>query len=177
MKRSLLSALFSSLVFAGSLSAATDYLLEIDGIKGESKDERHPDTVEIISFSWGMSNSGATAGGGGTGKVSFQDLHFTTRVSKASPQLMLACASGRHIPKAILFVRKAGETSQDYYTITLEDVLVSSVQQSGPSSIPGTATDTTPEDQVMLNFNSVTVEHTADDGTVTTATAVRTPTL
>src|SRR3954471_6625325 len=106
---------------------ASDYLLEIDGIKGESKDDKHAGTIEISSFSWGATNSGSSASGtgGGAGKVSYQDIHFTTSVNKSSPLLMLACASGQHIKKAVLFVRKQGGDQQEFYTITLEDVLVS----------------------------------------------------
>ena len=66
-----------------------DFLLEIDGIKGETTDNKHEGTIEIESFSWGASNTGSMSagGGGGAGKVNFQDLHFTTRVNKASPLL------------------------------------------------------------------------------------------
>src|SRR5215467_4457174 len=87
---------------------ASDYLLEIEGIKGESKDSKHPNTIEVESFSWGASNDGSAAhgSGAGTGKVHFQDVHFTTQVNKSSPELLLACANGKHIKKAQLFVRK-----------------------------------------------------------------------
>lgn len=178
MKRSTLVTLLTSFLYVGSLSAASDYLLELDGVKGESKDDKHKGAIEIESFSWGVSNTGASSsgGGGGTGKVSFQDFHFTTRISKASPQLMLACATGQHIPTATLYVRKAGGGTNEYYTITLEEVLISSMSQNGPGSSTGGATaDTTPSDKVMIYFNAMTVNHTADDGTVTTGRAVRTP--
>jgi type VI secretion system secreted protein Hcp len=173
MKRSSLVTLLASFLYAGSLSAASDYLLEIDGVKGESKDDKHKESIEIQSFSWGVSNLGSS--GGGAGKVSFQDLHFTAKVSKATPQLMLACATGKHIPSAILYVRKAGGSTNEYYKITLEEVLVSGLQQTGPGTNGGTSTDSTPSDNVVLYFNSMSVEHTADDGTVTTGRAVRTP--
>ncbi len=90
---------------------ASDYLLKIEGIKGESTDSKHKDEIEIESFSWGATQPGtfSTGGGGGAGKVSFQDLHFTSRVSVASPNLMVACASGQHIKVATLTVRKAGK--------------------------------------------------------------------
>ena len=48
-------------------AAASDYLLEIDGIKGESADKKHKDTIEIESFSWGATNSGSFSSGGGGG--------------------------------------------------------------------------------------------------------------
>lgn len=173
MKRSFFLTLLAPVVLAGSLNAATDYLLEIDGIKGESSDTARPGTIEIESFSWGASNSGATSGGG-AGKVSFSDIHFTTKVSKATPQLLVACAGGTHIPTAKLFVRKSGGDRQEYIVITLENILVSSLNQTGtsPSSTSG---DSKPTETMSLNFEKVTFAHTADDGTVTTGTAVRTP--
>src|SRR5262245_33118469 len=111
--------------------AAVDYLLEIDGIKGESGDSKLPGTIEIESFSWGATNSGShsTGGGGGAGKVVYQDIHFVTGVNKSSPALMLACASGQHIKKAVLHVRKQGGTQEEYYTLTMTDLLVSSFQE------------------------------------------------
>ena len=143
----------------------SDYLLEIDGIKGESTDSKHQGQIDIESFSWGASNSGghATGGGGGTGKVSFQDVHFTTMVSKASPALMLHCANGKHIPKAVLFVRKQGEKQQEYYKVTMEDLLVSSYQSGGGQGIP--------IDQFSLNFSKIKFEYKPQkpDGTLDSA--------
>ena len=175
MKRTFLLALLAPIALAGSVQAAADYLLEIDGIKGESADPQRPETIEIQSFSWGMSNSASTSGGGGgAGKVSFSDMHFTTKISKATPQLLIACATTNPIPRAILFVRKAGTTPQEYYTVTMQNVLVSSTQHSGASSTSSTGGDPVPTEQLSLNFERITITHIADDGTVTTGSAVRT---
>jgi type VI secretion system secreted protein Hcp len=135
---------------------ASDYLLEIDGIKGESNDDKHKGTIEVESFSWGETNTGAhaTGGGGGAGKVSYQDFHFTTSVNKSSPILALACATGQHIKKAVLFVRKQGGDQQEYYTITMEDLLVSSYQSGGHSG-----GHSVPADQVSLNFTKIKFEY------------------
>ena len=135
---------------------ASDYLLEIDGIKGESSDSKHKDTIEIESFSWGATNAGshASGGGGGAGKVVFQDLHFTTHVNKSSPLLMLACATGQHIKKAVLFVRKQGGDQQEFYTVTLEDILVSSYQSGGHAG-----GGSVPTDQFALNFTKIKYEY------------------
>jgi type VI secretion system secreted protein Hcp len=135
-------------------AAASDYLLELDGIKGESSDQKHKDTIEISSFSWGVSNSGSfsSGGGGGAGKVSFQDLHFTSHVSKASPLLFKRAAQGEHIKKATLFVRKSGGggAQGDYYVIKLSDILVSSYQTK-----PSEDSDAVPTDQFSLNFAKI----------------------
>ncbi len=136
---------------------ASDYLLEIDGIKGESQDSKHKDTIEIASFSWGAKNTGAHAGGGGggTGKVSFQDIHFTTSVNKSTPLLFLACATGQHIKKATLFVRKQGGDQHDYYKVTMEDLLVSGVANGHEVD----DTDAIPYDAFSLNFAKVKLEY------------------
>lgn len=137
---------------------ASDYLLKIDGIKGESTDAKHKDEIEVESFSWGCTNPGsfASSGGGGAGKVSFQDLHFTSRVSVASPNLMLACATGQHIKSAILTVRKAGKEQQEFYIVKLSDTLVSSYQSGGSEG-----SNALPVDQFSLNFAKIEFEYKA----------------
>lgn len=144
---------------------ASDYLLKIDGIKGESTDSKHKDEIEIESFSWGATQPGsfATAGGGGAGKVSFQDVHFTTRVNVASPNLMVACATGQHIKVATLTVRKAGKEQQEYYIIKLSDNLVSSYQSGGSEG-----SNALPVDQFSINFAKIEFEYKGQkaDGTV-----------
>ena len=135
---------------------ATDFLLEIDGIPGESSDSKHKNTIEVDSFSWGVSNAGtyASGGGGGAGKASFQDMHFTSTVNKASAKLAQACATGEHIKKAVLYVRKQGENQKDYYKVTLEDLLVSSYQ-SGDSA----GGSVLPTDQFSLNYAKIKYEY------------------
>jgi type VI secretion system secreted protein Hcp len=145
---------------------ASDYLLKLDGIKGESTDAKHKDEIEIESFSWGCTNPGtfAAGGGGGAGKVSFQDLHFTSRASVASPNLMAACAVGQHIKSAILTVRKAGTEQQEYYIVKLSDTLVSSYQSGGSEG-----SNALPVDQFSLNFAKIEFEYKSQksaDGTL-----------
>ena len=104
--------------------AAVDYFLKIDGIEGESKADKHTGEIDLESFSWGATQSGsfATGGGGGSGKVSMQDFHFTMGINKAGPALFLACAQGDHIPKAVLTCRKAGKEQQEFLKVSLEPV-------------------------------------------------------
>ncbi len=132
--------------------AAVDYFLDIDGIKGESTDDKHKDKIDLESWSWGESNSGAhgAGGGGGAGKVAMQDFHFVMKVNKASPELMLACATGKHIPKATLICRKAGGTQGEFLKVTMSDLLVSSYQTGG-SGHGGVL----PTDQISLNFSKI----------------------
>jgi type VI secretion system secreted protein Hcp len=142
--------------------AAVDYFLKIDGIEGESQDNKHQGEIDIESFSWGAKQSGtiAVGGGGGAGKVSMQDFHFAMGVNKATPILFLACAQGDHIKNAILTCRKAGKEQQEFLKITMSDVLVSSFQTGGSG-----AGDVVPTDQISLNFAKIEVEYKEQDAT------------
>src|SRR5437867_6223278 len=101
---------------APGLAGANDYFLKIDGIEGESFDSKHKGEIDVLSFSWGASQTGTltAGGGGGAGKVQMQDMKFVMKVNKASPRLMLACATGQHMKGAILTARKAGRDQQEY---------------------------------------------------------------
>ena len=131
---------------------AERWFLKIDGIDGESTDVSHKDEIDVESWSWGLNQTGSFGGGGGggAGKVSFQDFHFVSRISKASPKLFLACASGSHIKMATLSgVRGAGKVKgNEFLTFKLRDVLVTSVQQ-------GDSEAAAPVDQFSLNFTKV----------------------
>lgn len=135
--------------------AQGDFYLKIDEIEGESKDDNHKNWIDVLSWSWGESNAGAHAmgGGGGAGKVSMQDFNFAMTVNKATPKLMLACATGKHIKDATLVARKAGGKQEMYLTITMTDVLVSSYQTGGSTG------GGLPMENVSLNFSKIEYEY------------------
>jgi type VI secretion system secreted protein Hcp len=135
---------------------AIDIFIKIGDIKGESTDAQHKDEIQVLAWNWGMSQSGTThqGSGGGAGKVSFQDLSFSHSVDKASPILMLACASGQHQPEATLTVRKTGARPFEYLKIIMSDVIVASVTTGGSAS-EGRLSET-----VSLNFAKVKVTDT-----------------
>jgi type VI secretion system secreted protein Hcp len=135
---------------------AVDYFLQITGIEGESRDAKHKGWLDVESWSWGETQTPAApgGGGGGAGRVQMQDLHFTTPVSKASPKLFLACASGTHTKEAKLSAVRAGATQLEFLTWTFTDVLVTGYQT-------GAAGDEPPTDAVSLNFGAIRVEYKA----------------
>ncbi len=112
---------------------AADIFAKIGDIKGESLDSKHKDEVEVLSWSWGIAQSGSIShgSGGGSGKASFQDFHFNHYLDKASPVLMKACATGEHIKEATITARKAGKGQQEYLIIKMNDILITSVGPSG----------------------------------------------
>jgi len=130
--------------------------IKIGDIKGESQDSAHKDEIDVLSWTWGMSQSGSMhmGSGGGAGKVNVQDLSITKYVDKSSPNLMMACSSGKHYPEAKLVIRKAGGESQvEYMIITLKEVLISSL------STGGTNHDDRLTENVTLNFAQVLVDY------------------
>jgi len=112
---------------------AVDIFLKLDGIKGESADNKFKDQIDVLAWSWGATQMGTghMGGGSGTGKVSVQDLTVTKYIDRSSPTLFLHCCNGKHIKKAQLIVRKAGENPLDYLTLDLEDILVTNVSPGG----------------------------------------------
>lgn len=112
---------------------AVDMFLKLDGIEGEAVDGTHGKEIAILSFSWGMTQSATTHSGpgGGSGKVNVQDLTVVKRVDKSTPTLLAACATGRHVKKGTLTVRKAGgDKAVEYIKLDIQDIIVSSVSAS-----------------------------------------------
>src|SRR5258705_8680 len=134
---------------------AADIFAKIGDIKGESLDSKDKDEVEVLSWSWGVSQTGSMAhgGGGGEGKASFQDLHFSHHLDKASPVLMKACATGEHIKEATIISRKAGKGQQEYLIIKMTDVLITSVAPAGHSD------GGFPMESVSLQSSKVDIEY------------------
>jgi len=143
---------------------AVDMFLKLDGIKGESHDSKHKGEIDVLAWSWGMSNGSSThsGGGGGAGKVSINDITLTKNVDSSSNALFLSCATGHHIKQADLVVRKhGGKTPLEYLKIKLEDIIITSV------SIGGAGGDTMVSENVSLSFAKVHFDYVPqkEDGT------------
>ena len=112
---------------------ASDIFAKLGDIKGESQDAKHKDEIEVLSYSWGVTNAGSMAhgSGGGEGKATFHDLSFVHNIDKASPVLMQACATGVHLKEATITHRKAGKGQQEYLVVKLNDVIVTAVTHGG----------------------------------------------
>lgn len=142
---------------------AVDMFLKIDGVTGESADAKHKGEIEILSFSWGATQQGAQNFGGGlsSGKIDIHDLSFMHKIDKASPQLLYHACTGTHIKEAILSVRSSSENAaggEDYLTIKLSDLLVSSFQ-AGANGQAGEI----PMEQVSMNFSKIEMEYKPQD--------------
>lgn len=133
---------------------ASDIFAKLGDIKGESVDTKHKDEIEVLSFSWGLTNSGATTagGGGGAGKATFQDISIIHKIDKASPLLMQACATGAHLKEATITHRKAGKDQQDYLIIKMNDIIITGVTDGDASGQGGSET-------ISLAFAKIDLEY------------------
>ena len=143
---------------------AVDMYLKIDGIKGESQDDKHKDEIDVLSWSWGVTQSGSmhTGGGGGSGKAIFNDMSITKYVDAASPSLIKTCSTGEHLKEALLVVRKAGKDQQEYLKYILTDCLISSVSTGGSGG------EDRLTENISINFAKFKVEYRPQnkDGTL-----------
>jgi len=151
----LVAALF---IMVGVVFGAADYFLKIDDVKGESADAKHKGEIDILSWTWGVSQPGTgsrSAGGAvSAARVQFQDFRFTMRVNSASPIFFQACATGRLFKQAVFTGRKAGKAQQEFYRIIFTDIVFTSYQTEGT----GTG-DQIPIDRFSFNFGKVAIEY------------------
>jgi type VI secretion system secreted protein Hcp len=100
--------------------------LKIAGIPGDSTDEKHKDWIEFTSWSWALTNAMAPLSGGGApvGRPDSSELVVHKRLDRASPLILIACASGLAIPDASIECIKAGGDRNRFLTVTLQDVRI-----------------------------------------------------
>jgi type VI secretion system secreted protein Hcp len=113
---------------------AVDMFIKLKGIDGESQDHAHKNEIEILSWSWGVTNSASFAlgTGGGTNKATFHEISITKVVDKASVNLLQYCTDGKHVPEGVITCRKAaGDDQLEYLVIDLKEVMITGVQVSG----------------------------------------------
>lgn len=137
---------------------AVDIFLKIEGppVKGEALDDKHKDEIDVLAWSWGLSNSGnaQVGGGAGAGKVNVHDLSVTKYIDKASTDLFLSTSNGQHHDTVTLTVRKAGTKPVEYLKITMTEVLVTSLSTGGSGG------EDRLTENISLNFAKVKVEYT-----------------
>ena len=133
-----------------------------DSIKGESADKVQGPLgdIDVLAWSWGLSQSGTThmGGGGGAGKANFQDLSFTKYIDSSTNALMIHLAKGTHIPKVKLVARKAGVGQIAYVNMIMEEVMVTSVSTGGSGG------EDRLTENITLNFAKVTFSYTPQTG-------------
>jgi type VI secretion system secreted protein Hcp len=142
---------------------ANDIFLKIDDLEGDSLDNagnKHAKSISVLGWSWALTQTGTThlSSGGGSGKVSVNDISFTKRIDTTSTNLVQKCCDGTHFKKAVFTMRKAGgKNPVEFLKIELSDLIISSVSASvAPES-------ETVIENVTLNFAKVKLTYTPQD--------------
>ena len=156
MDKSLKSyAAAAALALSLTTPASADTFLELTNIKGDSLDASFKDQIVVLAWSWGLSNSGTThiGSGSGAGKANFNDISITKYLDNASGTLYTNIAKGDRIAKGTLSVTTNGAAGGQVLIAKydLEDILVSSASTGGSS-----AEDRLTEN-VTLNFSKFTI--------------------
>lgn len=131
---------------------ADELFLTIASIPGEVVDDRHPGAIEVLSWSWAVSNP-TVVGGGGAGRVgrpTLSDVALALRLDKATPRLFDACARGIRLPEALVSARRQGMTG-DYLTVRMQDATVTSANTALPGAEPAV--------QITLGFRTMTLTY------------------
>ena len=114
---------------------AIDTHIKFDGVAGESSHKDHKGEIEVLSWSWNVSNasSGERGSGSGKGRAQPGDFTFMHVYDKSSPVLAKNCTEGKHFATVVLTARKAGEGQKDFLKITMKEVFVTSLAPAGGS--------------------------------------------
>ena len=139
---------------------AIEYFLKFGSLQGESQAAKHKDEIEVKSWSFGASNPTSIVGSGfSTGKVSLSDITISKLVDKSSPKLLELLFTGKHVDKATLTCSKqtGGKTPEDYLTIKLETVYVSSYQTGGSSG------DDLGSESISISYGKINYDYKSQD--------------
>jgi type VI secretion system secreted protein Hcp len=134
-----------------------DAFIKIDGIPGESREPGHVNEIEILSFHWGVTQTGGSVTGGG-GKADKKDLVIVKRMDVATPDIFLYCCTVKPIKEVVLTCRKAGKPETEYLQIVLTNAMISSVNYAGNQG-----GDEVPLEEVSFNFVEMRVTFTSQE--------------
>ncbi len=136
---------------------AVDFFLKLADIKGESIVAGHTDDIQIMSFSWGASQTTSVSGSGGSGagRANLADLSIMKNYDASSVPLFKALLKGTHIATGVLTASKAGGDGKPFIQLSMTELFVTSVQTSGSSEVP--------MESVSFSYNTIKSEYFKQD--------------
>ena len=139
-----------------------EMFLKLTGIEGESADPKHKGEIDVLGWSWGLSEPASSPSGGGIGKVAIHNITIQKLVDLSSPLLLLSSAQGTHIASGTLTTRRAGADGAEFLLFKMTDVIVTSV------AVTATANAAQPSESVTLGFAKVEFDYspTLPDGSL-----------
>jgi len=147
---------------------AVDFFLKLDGIEGESVDDKFKNQIRILSWSWGASSVSSVSGtgGSGAGKADLSNFQVMCDFDKATPKFFKSIGEGTHIKTGTMSAVKSGAKGKPYLKVDFKELFVTSVQMSASSEIPTVS--------VSFSYNEIKIDYSqqAEDGTLTSTGAV-----
>lgn len=136
-------------------TAGDPIFLNVAGVTGEATDKLHPNWIQLQSYTWGVTNPGATGTGSGAGKSAFAPITVKMSLSKAVPPLFTDVATGRRVATAVIqAARTIGQAEANYLTITLSNVTVSGLSENASSG------GTIPTESMSLSYSKIAISYT-----------------
>jgi type VI secretion system secreted protein Hcp len=135
---------------------AFDAFIKIDGIDGESTDDRYADWIEILYYDFGLdqrvSRTASSAGGASAERVTFQEFNFTKLLDKASPNLAVSCADGTHIDNIVVALCRAGAEKIKFMEYKMSNCIISRVRVESGGDFPF--------EKIGINFGKIEWRYT-----------------
>jgi type VI secretion system secreted protein Hcp len=139
--------------------------IKIDGIPGESLDDKHKDWIEVLEVGHvilqPVSSTKSSAGGASTGRTQHGDFIIKKHVDKASAKINEAVSNGKHLKDATIHLTRAGGSQVVFYEIKLEQLMISKVELehhsngTGNGASNGSADPGFPTETVHLNYGTI----------------------
>jgi type VI secretion system Hcp family effector len=129
---------------------AAKVFLRLDGIPGECPDLQHRDWIEVSAFRLAASTQPTAEGTAGPGRPQIDELRLTKAIDAASPRLIEACLTGRHIKEAVVEILRL-PTRVKFLEYRFNDVFVVGVGVD----VGGDEAVSTEVEQVRLAFSKI----------------------
>lgn len=136
-----------------------DCYLKLDGIKGESLNDKHKDQIEVVSFTHTItqpvSSTRSTAGGASTGRSNHGDIQIGAFLDISYPTLAVQASSGKPVATGQIDFCRAGGTQLVFLTIKMEEILISHVTLSANQTATNEQGDQLPIMNFHLNYGKI----------------------
>ncbi len=134
---------------------AFDAFLKLDGILGESTNDKHRDEIDVLGLSWDIR-------AGTSGAPRFSELVVVKSLDRASPLLFQTVCLNRAIPYGRLtLVQNLGGMLVERVVLDFTGASVTRLAPAGD----GNSAYTRPVEQLGLRFQQVTLTVRDDSGT------------
>ena len=139
---------------------AVDMYIQIEGIKGDSTDDKHAGWIEVQSFSHTIEQAtGGSASAQGThsgGRADHNDFSFTKRLDSSTPVLAKYVCTAKPIPKIEFQLCRAMGEKTCFMKYNFEDSIISKVAPAGRSD----GADLIPLEEIELRYGAIRWEYT-----------------